>query len=93
MAIVEDVTEEEEFRPTQAASRNDSEMEETLNVLSKRLALPEELLPSFMHEDKRELPIFLRLVKCKLTRSFSNRRFAYIPGPCGFHPTQDAAEG
>lgn len=93
MAIVEDVTEEEEFRPTQAASRNVSEMEETLNVLSKRLALPEELLPSFMHEDKRELPTFLRLVRSKLTRSFSNRRFAYIPGPCGFHPAQDAAEG
>jgi hypothetical protein len=65
MANVEDVTEEEEVRLTEAASRHDSEMEETLKVLSKRLALPEELLPSFMHEEKRKLFLFLNvLARC-----------------------------
>ena len=51
MAIVEDVTESdnvavEPLKPT--------ELLDTLRGLSKRLALPEDLLPSFMNEDKRE---------------------------------------
>lgn len=51
MAIVEDVTEVNESAGP--GPNSNAELLSTLRGLSKRLALPKDLLPSFMNEDKR----------------------------------------
>ena len=52
MAIVEDATEEEPNAGPGPSST--AELLASLRELSSRLSLPDELLPSFLHEEKRE---------------------------------------
>lgn len=59
MAIVEEVSEEE--HTGQPGPRSAGELLRVVQELSKRLALPEDLLPSFLNEDKRECGVTLTL--------------------------------
>ena len=54
MAIVEDVTDDEIYRGDPGPSSS-AELLKTLGDLTSRLSVPDELLPSFLQEDKREL--------------------------------------
>jgi hypothetical protein len=53
MALIEDLTDSD---PVAADDDHESaaDLKRTLKALSIRLALPEELLPSFLEEDKRQ---------------------------------------
>ena len=52
MAIVEDVTEEDYGADPGPSST--AELISSMRELSSRLSLPDELLPSFLHEENRE---------------------------------------
>jgi hypothetical protein len=56
MAVVEDVTGDDNASGDDHNASTKAELLATLWQLSKRLALPEELLPSFMNEEKRTSP-------------------------------------
>jgi hypothetical protein len=52
MAIVEEVP--DDSYSGQRGPNSGAELLRVVHELSKRLALPEELLPTFLHEEKRE---------------------------------------
>jgi len=56
MVLIEEITDDSATRLSSSGIRSDDELLQTINQLSARLALPEELLPSFMAEDKRTFP-------------------------------------
>jgi hypothetical protein len=58
MAIVEEVSEDD--HTGQPGPSSAGELLRVVQELSKRLALPEDLLPSFLNEDKRECGVPLR---------------------------------
>ena len=54
MVLIEDIT-DSYSAGEDGLAESSSELRRTLKALSARLALPEELLPSFLEEDKRKV--------------------------------------
>lgn len=56
MVLIEEITDDSATGLSPSGFSSNVELLQTINQLSARLALPEELLPSFMAEDKRTFP-------------------------------------